>query len=510
LQRFYKRAAQRVQGHWARNGISGLEFCPADHAYARDLDVLGEGSLFELLCTVRTAIGQRKLAEYLLITPPLEETLLRQDAIRELKGRGDLREEIALVGKFEALQSKWEPFEEWLNSSAHSFSHLLRILAVVSSTLLAALVLIGFGTNLVPWSSLAIWIVPILALHSIIGLSLRGRVNRMLGTLYPLSGEAEVLRQGLRILEDQRFECGKLRDLAGKVGNSSRFIRKLELLLHALNERSKPWFYAASLALLFGTQLCMAIEAWRTKHGARLLGWLDAWGEFEALVALANYAHENPENRFPEFSGNVEFEAEDLGNPLLSNASCVRNDVRLNSASRFYVLSGSNMSGKSTLLRTVGLNAILAFAGAPVRARSLRMGRLSVWASLSVVDSLLTGKSKFLAEVDRLHKTLEAARGETSVLFLVDEILAGTNSRDRRIATEAVVRTLLERGAIGVLSTHDIALCEMAAAEELRGVNMHMGSRTGDNPLDFDYRLKEGVTGETNALAIARMAGVPI
>jgi DNA mismatch repair ATPase MutS len=263
--------------------------------------------------------------------------------------------------------------------------------------------------------------------------------------------------------------------------------------------------------LLFATQLCLSIEHWRIQHGEALRAWLDAWAEFEALNALANYAYENAENTFPEFSTReARFEAEALGHPLIPDASCVRNDVHLNRESRFYLVSGSNMSGKTTLLRAIGLNAVLAFAGAPVRARVLRLSRLSVCASLSVVDSLLNGKSKFMAEVDRLRQILEAATRDVSVLFLIDEIFGGTNSRDRRAAAEAVVRTLVNRGAIGALSTHDLALSEIADLEELGGVNVHTGSRDGRDPMDFDYRLKPGVTNEANALAIARMAGVPV
>ena len=168
------------------------------------------------------------------------------------------------------------------------------------------------------------------------------------------------------------------------------------------------------------------------------------------------------------------------------------------------------MSGKSTLLRSIGLNAVLAFAGAPVRARTLRLSALSVFASLSIVDSLLNGKSKFLSEVDRLRRAIESAAGKKPVLFLVDEIFSGTNSRDRRIAADAVVRTLVNRGAIGALSTHDLALTEIADSDEMCGVNVHMGSRNEQDPMDFDYRLKPGVTREANALAIARMAGVPV
>jgi DNA mismatch repair ATPase MutS len=295
------------------------------------------------------------------------------------------------------------------------------------------------------------------------------------------------------------------------VRNSSDAIRKLERLLDALAQRDKEWFYAPSRYFLIGTQLCMAIEQWRREHAESLRIWLQAWGEFEALNALAAYGFENPDNTFPELAdGGACFEAREMGHPLLSHASCIANDVELNSSVPFYVISGSNMSGKSTLLRAIGLNAVLAFAGAPVRAGYLRLSGLWVVASMSIVDSLLNGKSKFLAEVERLRQAIGSAVENKSVLFLVDEIFSGTNSRDRRIAAEAVVRTLVKKGAIGALSTHDLSLTEIASADGLCGVNVHMGSRDERDPMDFDYRLKLGVTRESNALAIARLAGVPI
>jgi DNA mismatch repair ATPase MutS len=254
----------------------------------------------------------------------------------------------------------------------------------------------------------------------------------------------------------------------------------------------------------------MAVEQWRQQHGAQLRIWLKKWAEFEALSAISAYSYENPENTFPTFSDEVCFEAQELGHPLLPQSSCVVNDIELGREHPFYIVSGSNMSGKSTLLRAIGLNALLAYAGAPVRARALRLSGLSIFASMCITDSLLNGKSKFLAEVDRLRKAIESAVPKRPVLFLVDEIFSGTNSRDRRIAAEAVVRTLVHRGALGALSTHDLALTEIASADGMRGVNVHMGSSDERNPMAFDYRLKPGVTQESNALAIARLAGVPV
>ncbi len=510
LSRFYERSVQRVKGNWAGSGATGEEFGQHGHAYAADLHVLGEGSLFELLCIARTSIGQRGLAKYLLEAAPLEQPRLRQDAVRELRGRMDLRERIATLGEFEFFESKWNTFEEWLGTPRFSFARSLPILALVGSVLLAGILLAGL-TALIPWSTAAIWMSPLIAFHAAAGLFFRRRVNQMCEWARPVSLETRVLREGLSLMETEQFQSSKLMHLAGEVRNSADSIRKLERLLDALAQRDKEWFYGPSRLFFIGTQLCMAVEQWRREHAELLRIWLEAWAEFEALNALAAYGFENPDNVFPEFADSGAcFEARAMGHPLLSHSSCIKNDVELNSSVPFYLISGSNMSGKSTLLRAIGLNAVLAFAGAPVRAGYLRLSGLSVVASMSIVDSLLNGKSKFLAEVDRLRQAIESAVENKSVLFLVDEIFSGTNSRDRRIAAEAVVRTLVEKGAIGALSTHDLALTEIASADGMCGVNVHMGSGDERDPMDFDYRLKLGVTRESNALAIARLAGVPV
>jgi DNA mismatch repair ATPase MutS len=510
LQRFYHRASQRVKGIWAGEGFTGDEFENANHVYARDLGIFGQGSLFELLCIARTAIGRRGLANYLLEAPALDETLARQEAVRELRDRTGLREEVALLGEFEFSESKWETFTEWLNSPPVPFSRPLSVAVAITSALVLGIVL-ATAAGLLPWNHAAIWILPLVLFHSAAGFICRDRVKRMMESLRSASVEIRVLREGLQLLEVQRFQSAKLSRITARVQNSSKSVCNPERLLGALHLRNKDWFYQAALLLIATTQLCMAIERWRTRHGSELRDWLQAWSEFEALNALANYAHENPDSAFPEFSNvTARLEAVALGHPLLPNVTCVRNNVRLNSATRFYIVSGSNMSGKSSLLRAIGLNAVLAFAGAPVRATALQLSQLSVCASMAVVDSLLNGKSKFLAEVDRVRQTIQLAGSGKAVLFLIDEIFSGTNSRDRRVAAEAVVRTLLDRGAIGALSTHDMSLTAIADAEGLCGANVHMCAKDGNDPMDFDYCLKPGVTTETNALAIARMAGVPV
>ena len=512
LKRFLDQAVQRAKGAWVGCGFAGEEFDTGSHLYASDLGVFGEGSLFEFLDITRTAIGRRGLANYLLQPPGLAETLARQDAVRELEGRADLRQRIAVLGEYGFSEARWGTFAAWLDAPPVRFSRGVRVaMACTSAMLLAVLAGAaaegGYGSALwIPFTEAG---AVLMALHGAVGLIYRSRVRRVLEHSWPLSGETATVRDGLEILGSEHFHSSKLAGLAELARSATKPIGKLQRLLRALDERNKDWIYPASLPLLAGTQLAMAVAQWRVAHGEDLRSWLEAWGEFEALNALGSYAHESPDSTYPEFvESGPRFEAAALGHPLLPNRSCVRNDVRLGPETGFCVVSGSNMSGKSTLLRAIGSNAVLASAGAPVRARSLRLSRMTLCTSLSVVDSLLNHKSKFLAEVERLRQMITAAPGGIPVLFLIDEIFSGTNSRDRRVAAEAVVRTLIAGGAIGAVSTHDMSLTEIA--DKLGGENVHMGSRNGSDPMDFDYLLKPGPTTESNALAIARMAGVPL
>jgi len=278
-----------------------------------------------------------------------------------------------------------------------------------------------------------------------------------------------------------------------------------------VEHRAKEYVYPFGLVVCAGTHAAIGLDRWRRTFEAPMRRWLAAWAEFEGLVALGTYAAEHEENVYPEL---VEGEApvldvEGMVHPLLPRAMAVANDVVLGGDVQFLLISGSNMAGKSTLLRALGANVVLGMAGAPVPVGRMRMSALRVGASLALTDSLAEGKSKFLAEVERLRDLLQMARawpGQT--LFLIDEIFSGTNSADRRAAAEAVVRGLVESGAVGALSTHDLALAELAETEELRGRNVHMASPDESDPLGFDYKLKPGVNRTTNALAIVRLLGL--
>jgi DNA mismatch repair ATPase MutS len=237
--------------------------------------------------------------------------------------------------------------------------------------------------------------------------------------------------------------------------------------------------------------------------------WLDAVGDIEALGALAVYAYENPDDPFPEIvEQGARFDGEQLGHPLLPRRSCVRNDVRLGETPRVLIVSGSNMSGKSTLLRTVGVNAVLALSGAPVRARRLSISPLSLGATIRVQDSLQAGMSRFYAEINRIKQLMEAASGPRPLLFLLEEVLAGTNSQDRKTGAEILLREFVARKSIGLVTTHDLALAGAVDALGSGASNVHFEDQLVDGKLTFDYVLRPGVVTKSNALALMKSIGL--
>jgi DNA mismatch repair ATPase MutS len=252
-------------------------------------------------------------------------------------------------------------------------------------------------------------------------------------------------------------------------------------------------------------------QNWRRAHGHAVSSWLSAVGEIEALICLSAYGYEHPHDPFPEFvKGAACFDATELRHPLIPVGNSVPNNVRLVDGTRALLVSGSNMSGKSTLLRTVGINTVLAMAGAPVRAEHLRLTALNVGASIRINDSLQEGSSRFYSEITRLRRLFDLAKSDPPLLFLLDELLQGTNSGDRRIGAEGVLCALVKRGAIGLVTTHDLALAEIDAALDGQLHNVHFQEEFENDRMSFDYKLREGVVTKSNGLALMRSIGLDV
>lgn len=508
--RFYEAGLARLEGRWSGGGSAGERHFAAHHPYAADVDLFGYGSLFELLCTARTLGGEDTLAHWLLNPAPTGEVRARQAAVAELRPRLDLREEMALLG--EDVRARLDPraLVEWGAAPAVFARRGLRSVSftLVLLTVAAAVGWIAGVAGPMPLAALVVTEVALAAW-------LRPRVRRVIGAAQHPDRDLALLAEMLSRLELETFATPWLeqRRAALDVDGDppSRCIARLHRLIHLLDARKNQFFAPLSGVLLWDTQLALAIDAWRIKHGASFARWLTVIAEIEALSALASHAYEHPADPFPEIvEGTCRFEAVGLGHPLLPETRCVRNEVSLGDAPRVLVVSGSNMSGKSTLLRSVGINAVLAFAGAPVRAGSLRLSPLSLGASIRTLDSLQEGTSRFYTEITRLRQLMAIAEDAPPLLFLLDEILHGTNSHDRGIGAEAIVRGFLQRGAIGLVTTHDLALARVADALAPQTANVHFEDYMENGAMHFDYRLRPGVVTHSNALALMRSVGLEV
>ena len=518
---FYERGLDRLEDRWQGTGNPGTEYAQDGDLYSADLDILGQASLFELLCTARTRAGEEALARWLSGPASRSEILKRQEAVEELRNHLDLREDLALIGPEIRAEVDPEFMSAWAKAPSRMNSHRARVIAAaLVGSVLASMVFAVFSGN--PSVTLAI-----LSLEVLFGLLYRNRVREILGTrVSPDPGEAalaineparelSVLGLALQRMEMENYRSEKLRQLQSNLAHGGRRpsqdIAYLVRLVGYLDQRRNEFFALISAVLLWATQFSFAIEAWRRRHGPEIESWLRNFGEFEALCALAGYAYEHPEDPFPEIvEGETVLEVESVRHPLIPPSACVPNSIHLSAGLQLLLVSGSNMSGKSTLLRTVGINAVLAFAGGPIRAKRMKSSVLAIGATLRVQDSLQAGVSRFYAEIQRLHDTMELTSGPLPVLFLLDEILHGTNSHDRAIGAEAIVRGLLERGAIGLVTTHDLALARVVEALAPRARNVHFEDHLENGRMTFDYVLHPGVVEKSNALELMRAVGLKV
>jgi hypothetical protein len=490
------------------------------HAYARDLSVTGQASLVRLLGPVTSERGRAILRTWLLASAAPPAAAARQGAVRELAPLFDLRADFVAHGRLDGPQTLegLETFLAWAERTAPHASVAVRSAAWALPPVLLVGLAGYFALDWLPW-----WIVPALAQLDV----LRRNRERLASTLTESTAGGPPLRALVPQLElvGERDHVDPLLDgLAERLGRGEDaahlHLRALSRLLDTVESRRNAFYAALAPVLLLDLHLCDALDRWRAAHGARVRDWLEALGEWEALSALATLAHDHPDWAYPTFGtdGRAELRGTALGHPLLPPTACVRNDVDVGPPGTFLLVTGSNMSGKSTLLRAIGANAVLAAAGAPVCAEALALPPLRVHTSMRVEDSLSEGVSLFMAELLRIKGVVEAAdRAQAAgdrVLYLLDEILHGTNTAERRIAARGVVRHLLASGAIGAVSTHDLTLADAPdVATAAHSVHFREEVRTGDGArpgalLTFDYRLREGVATTRNALKLLDAVGL--
>lgn len=508
---YYQQCLSRLEGNWQEYGDPGLQFVEPQHSWSSDLDIFGPGSLFQKMNQCRTLPGRRKLAEWLTSVPDKSTIETRQVQAESLKDNVDLRERLAAIDSdvdwkaAERALSGWiseqpEPFPKWALWGA-------RALGVASIVVL----ILVFGTGTLPGSAILL----MLMLQAPFVVVTRGKLSEAKLHVDDVDKALRQLAEVTAQFEAFPFTDKSLQQLQDRLQEgsvvASEKIASLSNLIQWLNNGTRNQFFIP-LAWMFGlfVHLPYRIDRWRANYGARVSVWLDAAATLEVINSVAAFNFENETYSLPQVSDTPHFEAVQLGHPLLPAGECVRNDVQLTKQQPLMLISGSNMSGKSTLLRSVGINTVLAFTGARSNSEQITVFPFHVATAMRVSDSLQEGRSLFFTVLQRLKTIVDLAGEQHPVLFLLDEILSGTNSHDRRTGAEAVIRTLVNRGGIGMVTTHDLTLTQIVDSMDGRAVNMHFEDEVRDGKMTFDYQLKEGIVERSNAIELMRMIGLDV
>jgi len=509
---YYNARLDQLAGKWLGRGNSGARYCNDDHPYTTDMDVFGVGSLFEFVCCARTRLGEDVLARWFSSAADGNTILERQHAIAELRGQIEFRERFALLDTEINANFDQQQLQKWVEEKTQPIANWKRGLAAVLGFLAVVSIAVwSMGYGYLP-------LVLVIAIEVIFYATNIREFRRMTAAADTASSGVVILSQVMGLIEQHKFTSKYLQELQNSLqteGHAPSWqINRLHSLILMLDNSFRNQLFAPIAFLLcIPVHLVYRVEKWREQIGPNCSEWSDTVGQIEALNSLSRHAFENPDDPFPELVAEEEgacFEAIALAHPLLPVETCVQNDISINARNQLTMISGSNMSGKSTLLRTVGINLILALSGAPVRAKSFRTSRFLLGCAMHAEDSLKQGTSLFYAVISRIKTIVELAGQSPPLLFLFDEILQGTNSHDRRVGAEGVIRQLLQRRAFGLVTTHDLALTSIADSLGGQAVNIHFEDHLINGKMYFDYKIRQGVVQKSNALELMRMIGLNV
>lgn len=504
----------RLEGRWIEFEDRGLEFKDEEHSYSYDLDIFGQGSLFQWINTAKTHMGRLRLANILKYPADNKETInKRQQSISELSKKLWWRQRL----QAEAKMIDHEDFDivellSWAKNKNGIFSKpliitIVRLLPVV--TILA--LLLSYGVSIIPKY------IPFFLLFTqalMIFLS-SYKISKEFVIVYKYHSTIKAYRRILKHFEKTRFNTEYINELKARLINNEGItaieqLKKLEVILHRADNRKNMIFFPVNVLTLWDYQCMIDLEKWRRQSGLLIEKWFEVIGELEALSSLAIIGYDYPNWSIPIITEeDSTINSKSIGHPLLTNKQ-VYNDVILQKPCRVLLITGSNMSGKSTFLRTIGINLILAYSGASVCATSMTCSIFSIHTCMRTSDNLEKGVSSFYGELLRIKNILNATKKDKQVFFLLDEIFKGTNSYDRHIGAKMLIKQLYDNGASGLVSTHDLELGSMEVENESKVKNFHFSEYYQDNKIYFDYKLRPGISTTRNALYLIKMIGIEI
>lgn len=513
MEKINEDSIKRESGQWKSFEDTGDEFVDYSHPYTFDLDIFGKGSLFQWINTTNTYLGRDSLRENL--SNPLKNIELikkKQEATRELSSKIDFRQRLQSEGMLNENKSmnpeklfKWavDKRDFFLKHSVILLARIIPAITIVFIIYAAASPTIRFT---LPLSMIFVQVI-LLFLNS-------KRTAEVYGVIDKYVDDIRAFEKMIKIVEEEKFSSEYLVNLQGELKNQKnqsawKQIKELKRVVEMMALRRGEMYFVINIVLLWDYQCHIALEGWKEESGSSLKRWFNVLGEFEALSSLSVIGCDNPEFVYPNFTeDSIGLQAKKLGHPLLGKER-VSNDLELRGEGNILLITGSNMSGKSTLLRTAGINLVLAYAGAAVCAEEFNTSILNIYTSMRISDNLENNISSFYAELLRIKMVLEAAKSGERVFFLLDEIFRGTNSRDRHTGAKVLIRKLSSLGAVGLVSTHDLELGDLAEGDsKIR--NYHFREEYREGKIFFDYMLRMGVSPTRNAIYLMRMAGIDI
>jgi len=511
LKNINEKSKARREGRWKDFEDTGDDFVNKDHAYSYDLDIFGEKSLYQMICTPSTYLGRQKLKDLLENHPDsADEIYARQEAVTELSDNLTFRQMFMADGMFiKGEINDPQSLFEWAEQKSELFGRnsikaiirLMPLLAVLS-IILAAFSLISY---LIP---IAILVVNYLFLKM---------KNKEMHAAFEMAEkykrDLDVYKRMLLRMERCKFKSSYLVQIQESMLDSegksvAGQLKKLSGIVESMTNRYNFFYFFINIIFLWDFQCMISYEKWKTASGSRIRKWLEAIGEIEALSSIAVLKYDNPEWVMPTITEDGQpLTAKKLGHPLLGNDR-VCNDLNIESSSGILLITGSNMSGKSTLLRTAGINLVLAYAGAPVCADEFICRIMDIHTCMRVSDDLEQNISSFYAELLRIKNIISEVKKGKPVFFLLDEIFKGTNSKDRHTGARVLIRKLSKAGIPGMVSTHDLELGDLEKTTNGAVVNYHFSEYYKDNEIFFDYILRPGISTTRNAIYLMKMAGI--
>jgi hypothetical protein len=501
---------KRIKHDWKNFTDKGNEFYEKDHPYSSDLDIFGKGSLFQWINTAQTYLGRQRFSRSLTTEPKnAQEINIKQEAIEELSGKLAWRQRFSAESLMsEGAAQDPEFLFQWAQNTNESFcSKKVTVCIIVLPIITVALIVLyslGFIPFYAPLAALAFQAI-ILKVYST-------KVQEIFNTASRYKGNIKVFDKMLRLIELRKFDSKLLMQLKTQLANGDKpaysQVNQFYKIIDAISSRANMAYFIFNIVTLWDFHTLCMLEDWKKNSGKNMRQWLEVIGEFEMLSSLAVIHHDNPDWAIPVIADDKPMlSSKKLGHPLLLQTR-VCNDFQVGDSKNILLITGSNMSGKSTLLRTVGVNLVLAYAGAPVCATEFNCSIMDIYSCMRVNDNLEDNISSFYAEILRIKLIIDAVRNGKQVFFLLDEIFKGTNSVDRHTGARVLINMLNKQGATGIVSTHDLELGDMEKESKGRILNYHFREYYANNELSFDYKLRKGISTTKNAVYLMKMAGI--